>query len=55
MSNEWVKAYVHTQCKEIHRGFLVISRENALEVNAEKPKYMFLSREHKARKTHNTK
>ena len=39
----------------MHRASLVASKETGLEVNAEKTKYMFISREHNARKSHSTK
>ena len=45
---------VHT-IKKNKEALLVVSKEIGLEVNAEKPKYMIMSREQKTKQNHNIK
>jgi len=54
MSIYWPEAYVHT-IKKNTEAFALASRETGLEVNSDKTKYMFMSRDQKAGRSHSMK
>jgi hypothetical protein len=50
----WAEAYIHT-IKKNTEAVVLANRETGLEVNADKTKYMFMSRDQNAGRSHSLK
>jgi hypothetical protein len=55
MSIYWKEAYICTLPPRISEYLVVASKENVLEVNADRTKYMVMSRDQNAGQSHNIK